>query len=106
WLGQIAALHDRAMPSDEVQPAAAASDLARQDPDRQGGERYGDFARRRSARLQGLRQGRGQEVRHRSAPHGESSLVICMIVRFPSWSPRPGGVLFFGVGLIRGYWRK
>ena len=57
------------------QPAAHAGDSARQDSNRQGRQRHDDLARRSAAGLQGFRQGRGQEVRHRSAQDGGVKLV-------------------------------
>ena len=62
-LGEVAVVHHRPVPGDEVQPPADADDPARQDADRQSGQRHGDQAGRGAAGLRGLRQGRCEEVR-------------------------------------------
>ena len=62
-LGEVAHVCHRPVPGDAIQPATDAGDSARQDPDREGRERDVIIARRSAPGLQGLRQGRGQEVR-------------------------------------------
>ena len=62
-LGQVAVVHDRPVPGDEVPPGSDADDPARQGAHREGRQRHRDLARRGAAGLRGLRQGSRQEVR-------------------------------------------
>ena len=66
-LGQESHLLHGPMSRDEVQPRVDDGHLARQDRDRQGGQRYHDLAGPGGEGLSGLRQGRCEEIRHRPA---------------------------------------
>ena len=66
-LGEVALLHDGAMPGHEVQPQPDERHPLRQDQDRRGGQRDGHLPRRRPRRVRRLRPGRREEVRHRPA---------------------------------------
>ena len=66
-LGEVARLHHRPVPGHALPPRADAGDPPRQGADRQGRQRDGDHPRRSAAGLQGLRPGRGEEVRLRPA---------------------------------------
>jgi hypothetical protein len=66
-LGEVAFVPYRPMPGVEVQPPADDGHSARQGAHREGRQRHHHFAGQSAARLSGFRQGRGEEVRHRSA---------------------------------------
>ena len=75
-LGEILLVPHRPVPGAALQPPAHDGDPARQGASREGGQRDHHYAGRRSARIPGLRQRRGQEVRHRSARTGAESRRI------------------------------
>ena len=66
-LGEVALVHHGPVPRDALPPRPDADDPARPRAHRQGGQRDGGDARRGPAGLQGLRPGRGPEVRPQPA---------------------------------------
>ena len=74
-MGEVLLLPHRPVPGAALQPPAHDGHPVRQGASRQGGQCHAHFAGRSAAGLQGLRQGRGQEVHHRPAPFGEGVVI-------------------------------
>ena len=74
-LGEVAQLHHRPVPRDEVSPRPDADDPLGPGPDRKGCQRDGDHPGRGPAGLRRLRQGRRQEVRLQPARPDQGRLT-------------------------------
>jgi glutathione-independent formaldehyde dehydrogenase len=86
-LGEVARAHDRPVPGDALPPRPDDVDPPRQGPHRRRGERHRHHPGRRPSGLQGLRPGRGQEVRARPARHDQP---LSVAARLRAQATEPG----------------